>query len=160
MCQKRDDFDQRIIKCRSQLYQNCPAVLVQSIRDKIQQLNCKLFQFLYQIKTQKFTNLVGPSSNREPPQDNQLAAVTTPNNFPLFEPETSVLSKGLNFVPIAKRTDEYLVKEKTKAIPTALQIKTFFKNLKKRIHSDEGLMLETSVFESFTVANLPYRPCG
>ena len=24
------------------------------------------------------------------------------------------------------------------------------------IHSDEGLKLETSVFESFTVANLPY----
>ena len=104
--------------------------------------------------------LVGPSSNREPPQDNQLAVVTTPNNFPLSEPETSVLSKGLNFVPIAKRTDEFLVKQKTKAIPTARQIKTFFKNLKKRIHSDEGLMLETSVFESFTVANLPYRPCG
>ena len=28
------------------------------------------------------------------------------------------------------------------------------------IHSDEGLTLETSVFESFTVANIPYRPCG
>ena len=27
------------------------------------------------------------------------------------------------------------------------------------IHCDEGLTLETSVFESFTVANLPYRPC-
>ena len=32
--------------------------------------------------------------------------------------------------------------------------------LTPRIHSDEGLTLETSVFESFTVANLPYRPCG
>ena len=28
------------------------------------------------------------------------------------------------------------------------------------IHSDEGLTLETTVFECFTVANLPYRPCG
>ena len=28
------------------------------------------------------------------------------------------------------------------------------------VYSDEGLTLETSVFESFTVANLPYRPCG
>ena len=28
-------------------------------------------------------------------------------------------------------------------------------------HSDEGLKLETSVFcESFTVANLPFPPCG
>ena len=120
MCQKRDDLDQRIIECRSQLYQNCPAVLVQSIRDKIQQLNSKLFQYLYQIKTPKFTNLVSPPSNLEPPKDNQLAVVTIPNNFPLSEPEKSVL----------------------------------------RIHSDEGLKLETSLFESFTVANLPYRPCG
>ena len=28
------------------------------------------------------------------------------------------------------------------------------------ILSDEGLTLETSVFESFTVVNLPYGPCG
>ena len=28
------------------------------------------------------------------------------------------------------------------------------------IHSDEGLKLETSVLQSFTVANLPSRPCG
>ena len=28
------------------------------------------------------------------------------------------------------------------------------------IHSDEGLTLETSVFESFTVADLPCRPSG
>ena len=28
------------------------------------------------------------------------------------------------------------------------------------IHSDQGLTLETSVFECFTVGNLPYRPCG
>ena len=27
-------------------------------------------------------------------------------------------------------------------------------------HSDEEFTLETSVFESFTVANLPYGPCG
>ena len=34
------------------------------------------------------------------------------------------------------------------------------KHLVRLIHSDEGLKLETSVSESFTVANLPYRPCG
>ena len=126
LCQKRDDLDQRIIECRSQLYQNCPAVLVQSIRDKIQQLNSKLFQYLYQIKTEKFTNLVGPSSNLEPPKDNQLAVVTIPNNFPLSEPEKSVLSKGLNFVPIAKRTDEFSVKQELEKFLHRVQLKAFF----------------------------------
>ena len=33
-------------------------------------------------------------------------------------------------------------------------------NIAIRIHSDEGPTLEMSVFESFTVANLPYQPCG
>ena len=33
-------------------------------------------------------------------------------------------------------------------------------NISTLFHSDEGLTLETSVFEFFTVANLPYRPCG
>ena len=28
------------------------------------------------------------------------------------------------------------------------------------IHSDEELKLEKSVFESSTVVNSPYRPCG
>ena len=28
------------------------------------------------------------------------------------------------------------------------------------IDLDEGLNLETSVLESFMVANLPYQPCG
>ena len=32
--------------------------------------------------------------------------------------------------------------------------------VRSMVHSDEGLTLETSVFESFTVANLLYRPCG
>ena len=126
MCQKRDDLDRRIIECQSQLCQNCPAVLVQSIRDKIQQLNSKCFQFLHQIKTQKFTNLVGPSSNPEPPKDNELAVVTLPNNFPLSEPEKSVLSKGLNFVPIAKRTDEFSVKQDLEKFLRRVQLKAFF----------------------------------
>ena len=34
------------------------------------------------------------------------------------------------------------------------------KLLSKSFHSDEGLTSETSVLESFTVANLPYRHCG
>ena len=38
--------------------------------------------------------------------------------------------------------------------------KNYMQDDDETIHSDEGLTLETSVFESFTVANLPYRPCG
>ena len=33
-------------------------------------------------------------------------------------------------------------------------------NKTSEILSDEGLNLETSIFESFTVVNLPQRPCS
>ena len=39
------------------------------------------------------------------------------------------------------------------------KVKATVKDSKTNV-SDEGLTLETLVFESFTVANLPYRPCG
>ena len=39
---------------------------------------------------------------------------TIPNNFPLSDPEKSVLSKSLNFVPLAKATDEFSVREDLK----------------------------------------------
>ena len=152
MCQKRDDLDQRIIECRSQLYQNCPAVLVQSIRDKIQQLNSKLFQYLYQLKTQKFTNLVGPSSYLEPPKDNQLA-VTLPNNFPLSEPEKSVLSKGLNFVPIAKRTDEFSVKQDLEKFLRRVQLKAFFHD-----KSDSNGFSDKDVFQELSNRKSKWTP--
>ena len=39
MCQKRDDLDKQILQCRSELSKICPAILVQSIRTKIQEVN-------------------------------------------------------------------------------------------------------------------------
>ena len=48
----------------------------------------------------------------------------------------------------------------SRGCPAAQKSGTQQSEITSWIHSDEGLTLETSVFESFTVANLPYRPCG
>ena len=53
MCQKRDGLDKQILQCRSELSKICPAILVQSIRTKIQEVNSKLFNHLHQIKAHK-----------------------------------------------------------------------------------------------------------
>ena len=45
-------------------------------------------------------------------------------------------------------------------LATVKKSKTDDSSVSPSIHSDEGLTVETSVFEFFTVANLPYRPCG
>ena len=60
MCQKRDDLDKQILQCRSERSKICPAILVQSIRTKIQEVNSKLFNHLHQIKAHKLKQLTGP----------------------------------------------------------------------------------------------------
>ena len=60
MCQKRNKLTEQILHCRSELSKICPAVLVQSIRAKIQDANSKLFKHLHQIKAQKLDQLIGP----------------------------------------------------------------------------------------------------
>ena len=45
MCQKRNKLSEQILYCRSELSKICPAVLVQSIRAKIQDaVQLKAFQ--------------------------------------------------------------------------------------------------------------------
>ena len=58
MCQKRNHLTEQILHCRSELSKICPAVLVQSIRAKIQETNSKLFNHLNQIKAQKLETLI------------------------------------------------------------------------------------------------------
>ena len=95
MSTKRNQLDRDISACRSELKRNCPAVLVQSIRSKIRELNSKIHHCLQQTKSNKFVQLTGaPSSTsiRDPPN----TVVTIPSDLPLTAAEKSVLSKGLN----------------------------------------------------------------
>ena len=50
MCQKRDDLNKQILRCRFELSKICPGILVQSIHTKIQEVNSRLFNHLHQIK--------------------------------------------------------------------------------------------------------------
>ena len=65
MCQKRNKLSEQILHYRSELSKICPAVLVQSIRAKIQDANSKLFKYLHQIKAQKLDQLIGPQITSE-----------------------------------------------------------------------------------------------
>ena len=123
MCKKRDDLDLQIMQCRSELSKICPTILVQSIRSKIQELNSKLFIDLHQIKTQKLQNLLRPQITNGQPRENNNTVITIPADLPLSDPEKSVLSKGFNFVPIPKRTDEFAVKQDVEKFLRRVQLK-------------------------------------
>ena len=113
-CSKRNE----LIECRSQLSNICPSVLLRSIHAKIQALNSKLFHHLEQTKKHKLENLTNPRKNRTAPLVNQNhhTAVTIPENLPLSNAEKSVLSKGLNFVPISKTSDEFTTRQDVEKI--------------------------------------------
>ena len=126
MCQKRNKLTEQILHCRSELSKICPAVLVQSIRAKIQDANSKLFKHLHQIKAQKLDQLIGPQVTNDSSPENLKTVVTIPENLLLSDSEKSVLSKGLNFVPISQKTDEFSVKQDVEKFLRRVQLKAFF----------------------------------
>ena len=81
-----------------------------------------------QVKSQKLEQLVGPraTTNDNSSLYNQNTVVTIPENLPLSDPERSVLSKGLNFIPISKRIDEFSVKQDAEKFLRRVQLKAFF----------------------------------
>ena len=104
----------------------CPAVLVESIHAKIQDANSKLFKNLHQIKAQKLDQLIGPQITSDSSPENLKTVVTIPENLLLSDSEKSVLSKGLNFVPISQKTDEFSVKQDVEKFLRRVQLKAFF----------------------------------
>ena len=125
LCRKLDGLNKQILQCRSELSKIFPAILVQSIRTKIQEVISKLFNHLYEIKAHKFGQLTGPPYTCESSLESLSTVVTIPENLPLSNAEKSVLTKGLNFVPISKNLDEFWVKQDGEKFLCRTQLKAF-----------------------------------
>ena len=145
MCSKRNELNKKIIECRSQLSNVCPSVLLRSIHTKIQFPNSKLFHHLEQTKKHKLENLTNPRKNRTAPLENQNhhTVVTIPENLPLSNAEKSVLSKGLNFAPISKKSDEFTTRQDVEKFLRRVQLKAFFHNKEDKSDNTEKGALET-----------------
>ena len=76
-----------------------------------------------------------------------------PENLPLSDSERSVLSKGLNFVPVAKRTDEFSVKQDVEKLLRRVQLKAFFHD-----KEDNSNTSEKDVFETLNVRKSKWSP--
>ena len=155
MCSKRNELNKQIIECRSQLSNVCPSVLLRSIHAKIQALNCKLFHHLEQTKKNKLENLTNSPKNRREPLENQNhhTVVTIPENLPLSNAEKSVLSKGLNFVPISKKSDEFTTRQDVEKFLCRVQLKAFFHN-----KEDKSDKTEKDAFETLTAKKSKWTP--
>ena len=97
MCQKRDDLNKQILHCRSELSKICPAILVQSIRTKIQEVNSKLFNHLHQIKAHKLKQLPGPPISCDSSLESLSTVVTIPENLSLSDADSRLSKMLKNF---------------------------------------------------------------
>ena len=78
-------------------------------------------------KNQKLFELTGTDPNyNSKPLEQRYNVVTIPEDLPLSEPENSILGKGLNFVPLTKKTDEFNVKEGTGKCLRRVKLKAHF----------------------------------
>ena len=153
MCQKRNVLDKQILQCRSELSKICPAVLLQSIRAKIRELNSGLFDHLHQTKTLKLQQLISPQITDDTTLHSHNTVVTIPENLPLTDSEKSVLSKGLNFVPITKRTHEFSIKLDVEKFLRRVQLKAFSHD-----KEDDSDTSNKDTFETLQVRKSKWSP--
>ena len=127
--------------------------MVQSIRTKIQKVNSKLFNHLHQIKAHKLEQLTGSSNTRDSSIESLGAVVSIPENLPLSDAEKSVLSKGLNFVPISKKLDEFSVKKDVEKFLCHVQLKAFFHD-----KEDDSNTSDKDIFETLQTRKSKWTP--
>ena len=96
---------------------------------------------------------MGPKTTNSQLLQNNNTVVSIPADFPLSDSEKSVLSKGLNFVPIAKRTDEFAVKQDVEKFIRRVQLKAFFHN-----KEDISRTSEKNIFETINVRKSKWTP--
>ena len=110
----------------------------------IQALNSKLFHHLEQTKKHKLQNLTNPRKNRAAPLVNQNhhTVVIIPENLPLSNAEKSVLSKGLNFVPISKKSDEFTTRQDVEKFLRRAHLKAFFHNKETNLTTQKKMPLK------------------
>ena len=84
---------------------------------------------------------------------NYHTVVTILESLPLSNAEKSILSKGLSFVPISKKSDEFTTRQDVEKFLCRIQLKAFF--YKKEDKSD---ITEKDAFETLTTKKSKWTP--
>ena len=135
-------------RCRTSIF------VFNSYQEKYNRGNSKLFKHLHQIKAHKLDQLIGPQIINDSSPENLKTVVTIPENLLLSDSEKSVLSKGLNFVPISKKPTNFQLSKTM--IPSPRSVESLFFMTKRMILSPRTKILSKhSRFESLN--GLPQR---
>ena len=95
----------------------------------------------------------GPQVTNDSSPENLKTVVTIPENLLLSDSEKSVLSKGLNFVPISQKTDEFSVKQDVEKFLRRVQLKAFFHD-----KEDDSNTSNKDTFETLQIRKSKWTP--
>jgi len=109
---------------------------------------------LNQIKAQKLDQLIGP----------QIASHSSPENLNsrkcfTSDSEKSVLSNGLNFVPISKTTDEFSVKQDIEKFLRHVQLKAYFHDKEDDSNTSNNNTFKTLLIRNFASLDVFIKKC-
>ena len=120
---------------------------------KIQEVNSKPFNHSHQIKAHKLEQLTGPPITCDLSLESLNTVVTIPENLPLSDTEKSVLSKGLKFVPMSKKLDDFSIEQDVEKFLCHMKLNVFF-------HDKEGNSNTSNkdIFETLQTRNSKWTP--
>ena len=96
---------------------------------------------------------IGPQITDDTTLHSHNTVITIPENLPLTDSEKSVLSKGLNFVPITKLTNEFSIKQDVEKFLRRVQLKAFFHD-----KEDDSDTSNKDIFETLLVRKSKWTP--
>ena len=126
------DISVQLTHISSQLRDNTSTADYQLIVQLVSEMSSRLYSNMKLLKDTKFHFLCNEfssvrhsNSTHEHLPDKKIV-VTIPADLKLTEAETSVLSKGLTFVPVNNTIDEYQVKADCEKYFRRLRLKAYF----------------------------------
>ena len=115
----------------SRLQEPCTEAHYHRVSTLISEMNSQFYHEIKAVKDAKFATLLdkAPSHHSAINQasvQHKRTVVTIPDDLPLTDSENSVLCKGLTFVPVNSKTDEYQVKADCERYFRRLRLKAYF----------------------------------
>ena len=148
------DISVQLKRISNQLRDNSTTADYQLIVQLVSEMNSRLYSKMKLLKDSKFHFLHNEFSsiqNSTPTHENvpdKKIVFTIPADLELSEAETSVLSKGLNFVPANNKVDEYQVKAGCEKYFRRLRLKAHFHDQADTL-TDSAAPAETDHFARF-----------
>ena len=151
---RQRDISVQLTRLSSHLRDNTSTADYQLIVQLVSEMNSRLYSNMRLLKDSKFHSLrnefssVRHSTSTHANLPDKKIVVTIPGDLEPTEAETSVLSKGLTFVPVNKKIDEYQIKADCEEYVTRLRLKAHFHGQPDNL-TDYATPAETDHFAKF-----------